>query len=97
MWVHFALNSPFITLTGLWAFPYLVQGEGLSPGTAAALLAWTVVVFGVSAPLMAQVAARMRRGCAGDLASARRARRPRPCSPPRSAGPAGTRRWRWSR
>src|SRR4051794_16493064 len=64
LWVHFALNSPFVTLTGLWAFPYLVQGQGLAPGTAAGLLAFTVIVFGVAAPALAQVAARLpeRRG-----------------------------------
>src|SRR3954470_16951742 len=64
LWVHFALNSPFVTLTGLWAFPYLVQGQGLAPGTAAGLLAFTVIVFGVAAPALAQVAARTpeRRG-----------------------------------
>ena len=48
LWVHFALTAPFVTLTGLWAFPYLVQGEGLARGTAAALLAAAVLVFGVS-------------------------------------------------
>ena len=62
--MHFALTAPFLTLTGLWAFPYLVQGEGLSQRTAAALLASAVVVFGISAPALAQFAARMphRRG-----------------------------------
>jgi predicted MFS family arabinose efflux permease len=59
LWVHFALTAPFLTLTGLWAFPYLVQGEGLSPGTAAALLAVAVAVFGVSAPALGQVASRL--------------------------------------
>src|SRR3954469_24838071 len=69
MWVHFALNSPFITLTGLWAFPYLVQGQGLAPGTAATLLAGAVIVFGVSAPLLGQVASRAPR-LRGPVASA---------------------------
>jgi predicted MFS family arabinose efflux permease len=64
LWVHFALNSPFVTLTGLWAFPYLVQGQGLAPGMAAGLLAFTVIVFGAAAPALAQIAARTpeRRG-----------------------------------
>jgi MFS family permease len=64
LWVHFALNSPFVTLTGLWAFPYLVQGQGLAPGTAAGLLAFTVIVFGLAAPALAQLASRIpqRRG-----------------------------------
>jgi predicted MFS family arabinose efflux permease len=64
LWVHFALNCPFVTLTGLWAFPFLVRGQGLAPGTAAALLAGTVVVFGACAPALGQFAARLphRRG-----------------------------------
>jgi MFS family permease len=64
LWVHFALTCPFITLTGLWAFPFLVQGQGLAPGTAAALLAGAVIVFGAIAPVLGQLAARLphRRG-----------------------------------
>src|SRR4051812_28005310 len=58
LWVHFALNAPFVTLTGLWAFPYLVQGQGLAEPTAAALLAATVVVFGCSAPTLGALAGR---------------------------------------
>jgi MFS family permease len=64
LWVHFALNCPFVTLTGLWAYPYLVQGQGVAPGTAATLLAGAVVVFGVSAPALGALAGRLpaRRG-----------------------------------
>ena len=64
LWVHFALNAPFVTLTGLWAFPYLVDGQGASPGTAAALLATAVVTFGLSAPALGAIAGRFpaRRG-----------------------------------
>jgi predicted MFS family arabinose efflux permease len=69
LWVHFALNCPFVTLTGLWAYPYLVQGQGLARGTAAAILTAAVVAFGVSAPTLGAIAGRMpqRRG---ELASA---------------------------
>ncbi|WP_170179047.1 MFS transporter [Solirubrobacter pauli] len=59
LWVHFALNAPFVTLTGLWAYPYLVDGQGLTPATAATLLAGAVIVFGVSAPVMGYVAGRL--------------------------------------
>ncbi len=52
LWVHFTLNAPFVTLTGLWAYPYLVDGQGIAPATAATMLAGTVMVFGVSAPLL---------------------------------------------
>jgi MFS family permease len=58
LWVHFALNAPFVTLTGLWAFPYLVDGQGVAPGTAAALLAATVLVFGTAAPVLGALAGR---------------------------------------
>ena len=52
LWVHFTLNAPFVTLTGLWAYPYLVEGQGIAPATAATMLAGSVIVFGVSAPLL---------------------------------------------
>jgi MFS family permease len=58
LWVHFALNAPFVTLTGLWAFPYLVQGQGMPRPTAAALLAATVLTFGLSAPALGALAGR---------------------------------------
>ena len=58
LWVHFTLNAPFVTLTGLWAYPYLVEGQGIAPATAAALLAGAVIVFGVSAPAMGLVVGR---------------------------------------
>ncbi|MBE2317255.1 MFS transporter [Solirubrobacter sp. CPCC 204708] len=59
LWVHFALNAPFVTLTGLWAYPYLVEGQGVAPGTAAAMLAAAVITFGVSAPVLGAVAGRI--------------------------------------
>src|SRR3954449_7921002 len=63
-WVHFALMAPFVTLTGLWAFPYLVQDQGLGRGTAAGLLAAAVLAFGLSAPALGALAGRrpQRRG-----------------------------------
>ena len=64
LWVHFALMAPFVTLTGLWAFPYLVEDQSLGRGTAAVLLAAAVLAFGVSAPVLGALAGRrpQRRG-----------------------------------
>jgi MFS family permease len=58
LWVHFALNAPFVTLTGLWAYPYLVEGQGVSPATAATMLTAAVVTFGLSAPALGALGAR---------------------------------------
>lgn len=38
LWVHFTTGFPAAVFTMLWGFPFLVQGEGLSPGSAGALL-----------------------------------------------------------
>ena len=69
LWVHFTLNAPFVTLTGLWAYPYLVEGQGIAPATAATMLAGTVIVFGVSAPLLGMLVGR-RPHLRGALSSA---------------------------
>jgi predicted MFS family arabinose efflux permease len=71
LWVHFALNCPFVTLTGLWAYPYLVQGQGLPRATAAAILTGAVVAFGVSAPALGTLAGRLphRRGAIASAVS----------------------------
>ncbi len=58
LWVHFALNCPFVTLTGLWAYPYLVQGQGLPRATAAAILTASVAAFGIAAPALGALAGR---------------------------------------
>ncbi len=58
LWVHFALNCPFVTLTGLWAYPFLVQGQGVARATAAAILTAAVVAFGVAAPALGTLAGR---------------------------------------
>jgi MFS family permease len=71
LWVHFALMAPFVTLTGLWAFPYLVEDQGLGRGTAALLLAAAVLAFGVTAPAMGAFAGRLphRRGALASAAA----------------------------
>jgi MFS family permease len=74
--VHFALMAPFVTLTGLWAFPYLVQDQGFGRGTAASLLAGAVLAFGLSAPALGALGGRhpqrrgaLTSGAAGVIAS----------------------------
>ena len=64
LWVHIALMAPFVTLTGLWAFPYRVEDQQLGRGTAAALRAGAVLAFGLSAPVRGTLAGRRphRRG-----------------------------------
>ena len=51
-WVHFALMGPFVAITALWGYPYLVQSQGVAPGTARAWLLLCVAAFGASAPLL---------------------------------------------
>ncbi|WP_020660702.1 MFS transporter [Amycolatopsis benzoatilytica] len=57
-WVHFATMFAPNVLTLLWGLPFLVQGQGLPPATASALL--TVFVFGSMAggPLLGAVIGR---------------------------------------
>ncbi|WP_406643300.1 nitrate/nitrite transporter [Amycolatopsis sp. WGS_07] len=57
-WVHFSTMFAPNVLTLLWGMPFLVQGEGLPPATASALL--TVFVFGSMAggPLLGAVIGR---------------------------------------
>jgi MFS family permease len=43
MWVHFTTQFPANAFGLLWGMPYLVQGQGLSRGTAAGLLTLLVV------------------------------------------------------
>ena len=48
MWTHFTPQFSATVFTMLWGFPFLVRGQGLSPGAASGLLmlmtAWVVVV-----------------------------------------------------
>jgi sugar phosphate permease len=57
-WAHFGLMGPFVTMTALWGYPYLVQGQGLAPGTARAWLLMTVAVYALGSPVIGLLAAR---------------------------------------
>ncbi|MBM7775867.1 sugar phosphate permease [Actinokineospora baliensis] len=57
-WVHFAtMFSPGV-LSLLWGYPYLVQGQGLSPAAAGSVLSLLVLVSMVTAPLIGQLMGR---------------------------------------
>ncbi len=51
-WLHFGLMGPFIAITALWGYPYLVESQGIAPATARLWLLIAVAMFGVSAPVM---------------------------------------------
>ena len=38
-WLHFGLMGPFVAITALWGYPYLVESQGVAPGAARALAA----------------------------------------------------------
>lgn len=57
-WSHFALMGPFVAITALWGYPWLVRAQDVAPGTARAWLMLCVVAFGASAPAFGALAAR---------------------------------------
>jgi MFS family permease len=65
-WSHFGLMGPFIAITALWGYPWLVRGQDVAPGTARAWLLLCVVAFGAASPLLGGWAAR-RPGQLADL------------------------------
>jgi MFS family permease len=69
-WSHFGLMGPFVAITALWGYPWLVRGEGVAPGTARAWLLLCVVAFGASSPLIGAWVARRPGGLADLLLSA---------------------------
>jgi hypothetical protein len=60
-WSHFALMGPFIAITALWGYPWLVTAQDVAPATARAWLMACVVAFGASAPVAGALAARGHR------------------------------------
>lgn len=61
-WIHLGLFAPFQVIGALWGVPFLVQGEGLSKGTAATYLLLLVLAFAISGPLVGALAGhRVRR------------------------------------
>lgn len=57
-WTHFGLMGPFVAVTALWGYPYLVRGLGMAEGPARAWLLATVVACAVSSPLIGVLVAR---------------------------------------
>lgn len=51
-WTHFGLMGPFVALTALWGYPYLVSAQAVAEPTARAWLAACVAAFGLGAPVL---------------------------------------------
>jgi MFS family permease len=59
LWTHFVTQFPGFVFGVLWGYPFLVDGEGLSPGTAALLLSlMNLLVLGCG-PVVGQLVARL--------------------------------------
>lgn len=69
-WAHFGLMGPFVAITALWGYPYLVRAQDVAPGVARAWLMICVIAFGASAPLLGAVAGRAPRARTGLLLGA---------------------------
>ncbi|MDO9457479.1 nitrate/nitrite transporter [Nocardioides sp.] len=57
-WMHFTAQFSSTTLGLLWGYPFLVQGEGLSEGTAGLLLTLIVVAIMYAGPLLGYLVGR---------------------------------------
>jgi nitrate/nitrite transporter NarK len=57
-WSHFALMGPFVAITALWGYPWLVTAQDVAPATARTWLMGCVVAFGASAPAVGALAGR---------------------------------------
>src|SRR4051794_10301036 len=49
-WAHFGLMTPFVTMTALWGYPWLVEAQGIPRATAASWLRFSVVALALAAP-----------------------------------------------
>lgn len=58
MWSHFVSQFSITVFSLLWGFPFLVRGQGLSTGTASALLSLAVAWFLVAGPALAWITPR---------------------------------------
>jgi predicted MFS family arabinose efflux permease len=56
---HFTLMGPFLVISALWGFPYLVQAQHLTRGQASAVLLLLVIVFAVVSPAVGGTVARL--------------------------------------
>ena len=57
-WAHFGLMTPFVTMTALWGYPWLVEAQGVSRGTAATWLGVSVLALAASAPVVGRLGGR---------------------------------------
>src|SRR3954454_196842 len=57
-WAHFGLMTPFVTMTALWGYPWLVEAQGVSHGTAATWLGVSVLALAASAPVVGRLGGR---------------------------------------
>jgi len=57
-WAHFGLMTPFVTMTALWGYPWLVEAQGIARGTAATWLAVAVVSLALAAPVVGRLGSR---------------------------------------
>ena len=57
-WAHFGLMTPFVTMTALWGYPWLVETQGVSRGAAASWLAFSVAARAASAPFVGRLGSR---------------------------------------
>lgn len=58
LWTHFTTQFSGTTLGLLWGYPFLVQGEGLSPTAAGTLLTLLIVSTMLASPVIAWVVSR---------------------------------------
>src|SRR3712207_4674090 len=58
IWSHFVSQFPATVLALMWGYPFLVRGEGVSPGAAATLLSLMTAATLVTAPLLGRLTAR---------------------------------------
>ena len=59
LWTHFLTQFSGFTFGLLWGYPFLVDGEGLTPATAAVLLSMLNLVLLVSGPLVGHLVGRL--------------------------------------
>src|SRR3954451_6792029 len=57
-WAHFGLVTPFVTMTALWGYPWLVEAQGVSHGTAATWLGVSVLALVATAPVVGRLGGR---------------------------------------
>jgi len=59
MWSHFVSQFPATVLALMWGYPFLVRGEGVSPGVAATLLSVMTAATLLAAPLLGRLTSRL--------------------------------------